>query len=223
MNRTAAAHSPVRLLAYSAMLFISAAILALMTLQPAHAQGYQIIEPPQNTSTSEQVEVVEFFWLGCPHCYAFEPTISKWEKSKPEFVKFVKEAPPLNPSWETHSRSFYAAQLMGKEHEFVEAMFDEIHEKRKNMRNPKEIAKLAESIGLDKEKFLSTMNSFAVETKMRRALQMAKGSGISGVPAIIINGKYRTAASIAGGYPQVVDVIIERAEFEREEMGLSAE
>ncbi|MBX2838791.1 MAG: thiol:disulfide interchange protein DsbA/DsbL [Gammaproteobacteria bacterium] len=196
-------------------------VALMMGSTTAAAQGYDLIDPPQNTSTPDKVEVIEFFWLGCPHCYAFEPTILKWEKDKPDYVSFSREAPPLNPSWETHSRSFYAAQLLGKEHEFVDAMFDAIHEQRKNMRKPKDIAKLAETLGMDPDKFLKTMKSFAVETKMRRAIQLAKGAGLTGVPAVMINGKYRTSASKAGGYPAVIDVINERSEFEKEEMGLA--
>lgn len=221
--KSQAVQLPIRFFIQTTALFLLVAGLLLAGLQPVQAQGYDNIEPPQNTSTPEKVEVIEFFWLGCPHCYAFEPTISKWEKERPAYVEFVREAPPLNPSWETHSRSFYAAQLMGIEHEFVEAMFEQIHEKRKNMRKPKDVATLAESLGVDRKKFLSTMKSFAVETKMRRAMQLAKGAGLTGVPSVTINGKYRTTASKAGGYPAIIDVINERSEFERTEMGLSAE
>lgn len=185
------------------------------------AGGYETIQPAQNTSTTEQVEVLEFFWLGCPHCYKFEPTISAWEKDEmPEYVKFIREAPPLNPAWESHSRAFYAAQLMGHEGPFVDAMFKAIHEERKAMRKPSDIADLAAETGMDRDKFLSTMKSFAVDTRMRQAMQLAKGAGITGVPAVVINGKYRTGASIAGGYTGIVDAINETAETEREAMGL---
>jgi len=197
--------------------------VAISFLAPVPAmaqQGYELIDPPQNTSTNEQVEVVEYFWLGCPHCFAFEPTIEDWVADKPDFVKFTREAPALNPAWESHSRSFYAASLLGKETEFVHAMFDAIHKQRKPMRNPKKIAELAAEIGLDKDKFLKTMKSFAVETRMRRALQMAKGAGISGVPSIVVNGKYRTGARIAGGNEGIINVIRQTTETERVSMGL---
>ena len=195
-------------------------LLALFFSASSIAAGYEVIEPAQNTNSSDKVEVLEFFWLGCPHCYAFEPSVEGWEKQKPDFVEFVREAPPLNPSWENHSRSFYAAQLMGQEQPFVDAMFKAIHEDRKPMRNPKEIAALAATLGMDKEKFLQTMKSFAVETKLRRSVQLAKSAGITGVPAVIINGKYRTSASIAGGYPGMIDTINETTEIERQAMGL---
>lgn len=200
----------------AALLFLS-----LAAISPARAAGYETIDPPVNTRTSEKVEVVEFFWLGCPHCYRFEPVIEKWaSQDKPEFVEFVREAPPLNGAWETHSRAFYAGQLLGHEDEFVAAMFKAIHEERKAMRDPDEIADLAAEVGMDRDKFLATMKSFAVETRMRRAMQLAQSAGIGGVPSVIINGKYRTGAQQAGGYPQMIEVINERAEAERESMGL---
>jgi len=206
-----------KLIGFSALaLLLSLAIL--FALKPAQAQGYENISPPQNTSVSDKVEVLEFFWLGCPHCYALEPTIEKWLESKPDYVHFVREAPPLNPSWEAHSRGFYAAQLMGKENEFVHAMFEAIHEKKQPMRNPKKIAALAATIGLDEKKFLGAMKSFAVEGKLKRATDLAIKAGINSVPSVIINGKYRTSSSISGGHDGIVAAINDRAAAEKEAM-----
>lgn len=184
------------------------------------ADGYELINPPQNTSTPDKVEVIEYFWLGCPHCYAFEPNISAWAQNMPENVAFIREAPPLNPSWEQHSRSFYAAQLLGHEHEFVEAMFKAIHEGRQRMRKPEDIAELAAAVGMDKEKFLKTMDSFGVQTKLNRSMQLAKAAGLTGVPSVVINGKYRTGAGVAGGNDGIIRVINETVAMEKKTMGL---
>ena len=194
-------------------------ILTMPSLANAAGQ-YKTIDPPLNTASAESVEVMEFFWLGCPHCYSLEPNMIAWEKNMPANVSFVREAPPLNPSWEEHSRGFYAAQLMGQENAFVEAMFTAIHQNKKRMRNPKEIAELASGLGMDKDKFLKTMQSFAVQTKMNRAIQLARGASISGVPAIVINGKYLTSASAAGGNAAIIDVINETVAIEKTAMGL---
>lgn len=196
------------------------AIAAFMTTKTAHAAGFENIDPPQNTSVEDKVEVLEYLWLGCPHCYALEPSMETWLKTKPDYVEFVREAPPLNPSWENHSRGFYAAQLLGMESEFVVAMFEAIHEKKKPMRDKKKIAELAATIGMDEAKFLSTMDSFAVEGKLKRAIDLAIKSGISSVPSIIVNGKYRLSSSISGGHEGIVESINERAAFEKNAMGL---
>lgn len=199
---------------------VGGSLLSVSGGATAQGTGYELINPPQNTSTPDQVEVIEFLWLGCPHCYAFEPTIAAWEKQMPENVAFVREAPPLNPSWEQHSRSFYAAKLLGQETPFVDAMFESIHQKKDRMRKPEDIADLAAELGMDREKFLKTMKSFAVQTKLNRSIQMAKATGITGVPSIIINGKYRTGATLAGGNAGIIDVMNKTIEIEKQAMGL---
>lgn len=184
------------------------------------AERYKLIDPPLNTASAESVEVLEFFWLGCPHCYSLEPNMLAWENNKPANITLVREAPPLNSSWEQHSRGFYAAQLMGQENAFVEAMFTAIHQNNKRMRSPDDIAELASGLGMDESKFLKTMKSFAVQTKMNRSVQLARGAGITGVPSIVINGKYLTSASLAGGNAGIIDVINETVAIEKAEMGL---
>jgi thiol:disulfide interchange protein DsbA len=99
-------------------------------------------------------------------------------------------------------------------------MFEAIHEKKARMRKPADIAELAASIGLDKDKFLKTMKSFAVETRLKRAVQLAKSAGITGVPAIIVNGKYRTGAQLAGGNAGIINVINQTVAMEKQSMGL---
>jgi len=196
------------------------ALAALTVSRTTQAAGFEIIDPPQNTTVSDKVEVLEYLWLGCPHCYALEPSMEAWEKDKPDYIHFVREAPPLNPSWENHSRGFYAAQLLDKEEEFVVAMFEAIHQKKQPMRDKKKIAELAGTLGMDESKFLSAMDSFAVEGKLKRATAMAIKAGISSVPSIIINGKYRASSSISGGHEGIIETINERSEFEKKEMNL---
>lgn len=174
----------------------------------AHAQtGYEVLESPQLTENADKVEVVEFFWYGCPHCFRFEPFVKEWKKNKPDNVEFINAAPPLNPAWKVHSQAFYAAQVLGVQEQFHEPMFNAIHVDKKPMRKPKDIAKLADSLGLDGDKFLKTMKSFNVDAKIRQSMQMAVNAGISSVPTVIINGKYRTSGSIAGSYENLIKVL----------------
>lgn len=198
------------------LITLAAAAFALITFTgSATAAGYNTISPPINTSTEDKVEVLEFFWLGCPHCYALEPELEKWLENKPEHAAFVREAPPLNPSWEQHSRAFYAAQIMGIENEFVTKMFEAIHQEKKRMRKPGDIAELAASLGVDKDKFESTMKSFFVNSKLSRAMQLAKAAGLTGVPAVMINGKYVTSTSVAGSHAGMIKAIEETVELEK--------
>lgn len=198
---------------------LSLSLIAVPGISAAQGQGHVKISPALNTSTEDKVEVLEFFWLGCPHCYALEPEMVAWEENKPDYVEFVREAPPLNPAWEQHSRGFYAAQLLGIENEFVEKMFDAIHVKKKRMRKPSDIAELASELGVDKDEFMDVMKDFSVGLKLQRANQLATSAGITGVPAIVINGKYLTSASHAGGNPAMIKVIEDLVESEKAESG----
>lgn len=200
---------------------LSTLALGSQMLQSASAQqgnGYKLIKPQLNTRVSDKVEVVEFFWFGCPHCYAFEPAINAWKQDKPDYIEFVREAPPLNPAWETHSRSFYAAELMGVTDSFVEPMFNAIHFEGRLLRSPRQIARFAGELGIDSDKFANTMNSFAANAKIEQSMQMAAGAGLTGVPSIMINGKFLTGGSLAGTHENIINIINELGAKEYELM-----
>lgn len=189
---------------------------AMVPVSSVLAQGalpYETLESPMPTRDESRVEVLEFFWFGCPHCYAFEPAINKWKAGKPDYVNFVREAPPLNPSWETHSRTFYAAEALGITDGMFDQLFDRIHKERKPMRDPKKVAKWIASLdlGVSADEFSKAMKSMAVETALKRSMGRARQAGITGVPSIVINGKYRTGNTLAGGHQGIINVINERA------------
>ncbi|HBR98327.1 MAG TPA: disulfide bond formation protein DsbA [Gammaproteobacteria bacterium] len=191
--------------------------LALAAAGASQAEvGYEMITPPQNTDNPEKVEVLEFFWYGCPHCYQLEPAFEHWKKnSKADYVEVVRAAPPLNPAWSNHARAFYAAEILGVLDSFHEPMFKALHEDRKRLHRMEDIAKFAGSLGIDENKFLNTMKSPAVHVKINRARQQAIAMGITGVPAVVVNGKYKTSASLAGSYDQMFKIVDEMAEKER--------
>jgi thiol:disulfide interchange protein DsbA len=171
--------------------------------------GYELISPAQPTSDADKVEVVEFFWYGCPHCYDFEPYMEDWAKTKPDNVSYRLEAPPLNSSWTVHSRAFYAAETLSVLDKLHRPLFDAIHKDKRQLRTEAAILEFVAEVGLDKEAFAKAMNSFAVDTKIRRASQLARAHQIRGTPTVTINGKYKTSGSLAGGNPAVIDVIRE--------------
>ena len=192
-------------------------VYAFSTFSSAsHAQaGYQELPNPPKKADDSRVEVLEYFWFGCPHCYAFEPTINGWAATKPDHVDFVREAPPLNPAWTPHSQAFYASQVLGIQEEFFEPFFNAIHKEKKRLASPKQISKWAGSLGLegiDADKFLKTMKSFAVDAKIRRAMDMARQDAINSVPSVVIDRRYKTSGSVAGSNERVVDVIRELSE-----------
>lgn len=184
-------------------------LVSWFSLSANAQEGYELLKTPQRTSNPEKVEVLEFFWYGCPHCFRFEPHIEAWKKSKPANVEFINVAPPLNPAWKIHSQAFYAAQVLGVLDKFHESMFNAIHIEKKQMRKPADVINLAESLGLDGEEFGKTMKSFNVDAKIRQSLQMAGNANITSVPTVIINGKYKTTGTLAGSYPNLIRVLNE--------------
>lgn len=169
---------------------------------------YQAIKPAQPTRNPGKVEVVELFWYGCPHCHKLEPELSRWLENKPADVDFVRMPAILGPSWELMARAFFSAELLGVADETHEALFEIIHVKRdRSIHSIKGLEAFFADHGIDAERFRSTYNSFAVATKLNQARLMTRRYGIDGVPALVVNGKYRTTASIAGGDAGMLKVV----------------
>ena len=184
-------------------------LVASSTLVSAQTAGYEEIDISLRTENPDKIEVVEFFWYGCPHCFQFESFVKEWKSSQPEKVAFINAAPPLNPAWKIHSQAFYAAGVLDVLEQFHEPFFNAIHVDKKQMRKPKDIGKFVDSIGLDGEEFQQTMKSFNVDAMVRQAMQMSTNAGINAVPSVIVNGKYRTSGSIAGSYENLIEVLDE--------------
>lgn len=193
---------------------LAAGLLAGSSIIANAQSGYEVLESPLRTGNTEKIEVIEFFWYGCPHCFRFEPQLEAWKKTLPDNVEFINAAPPLNAAWKIHSQAFYAAQVTGIADQFHEPMFNAIHIDKKPMRKPKDIVKLVESLGLDSEKFQKAMKSFNVDAKIRQSMQMAINAGVNSVPTVIVNGKYRTSGSIAGSYENLIKVLNDLVEQE---------
>ena len=204
-------------------LFSALSIFLAFTL-PSTAQEFQedvnffplLVEQP--VRTGDQIEVLEIFCYFCPHCYALEPYLKKWLKNKPEFVEFVQLPAVLNRSWAFDARVFYTFVALGLMDELHEAYFDAIHQDRRRMKNVEQVASWAQEQGIDPKLILDTFNSFGVDSMLANATQMSGRYEADGVPTIIIDGKYRTTVSLAGGHNEIIDLInylAQRAKSER--------
>lgn len=168
---------------------------------------YQRIVPAQPTEDPAKVEVVEMFWYGCPHCYRFEPFVERWLAKAPKHVRFMRVAAPLNPSWVVHARAYYAAEALGVIDRIHKPLLDAIHKERRRLNTEDALAAFFTEHGVDERDFRRAFHSFAVETKVRRARDLARRYGVNSVPAVVINGKYRTDGTLAGGYERLLQVI----------------
>lgn len=200
--------------------FIQAAavVLFLVAFVPVvNAADYKVIDSSARPGESDRIQVTEFFWYGCPHCYRFAPLIEDWKESKPDDVAFRHIPAVLSDRWALHGRAFFAAQALGVVDEFHWPMFRAMHEDGKRMRSEEEIGEFVDSLGLDGEEFVGAMNSLGVDTRMRRARDLQQTYGVSGTPSVVIDGRYITSGSQAGSFDRMIEVIDERVAAARGE------
>lgn len=178
----------------------------------AHAESIQAgkeyveLASPVPVSKPGKIEVVELFWYGCPHCYQFESTINPWVEQLPEDVNFVRIPALFGGVWNAHGQLFITLENMQVEQKVHDAVFNAIHKQGKKLATPDEMAEFLVDQGLDKDAFLKTYNSFGVKGQMEKAKKLAMAYQISGVPVMIVNGKYRFDLGSAGGPQQTLQV-----------------
>ncbi|ODB84745.1 disulfide bond formation protein DsbA [Candidatus Thiodiazotropha endoloripes] len=184
-------------------------IVTSQTLYAAEwGEGYDPVDPPVATSVADgKVEVLEFFWYGCPHCYHMEPDLESWLKAKPENVEFVRVPAPLNSRWTAHAQFFYTAEILGLTEKLHTPLFAAIHDKKRKIYDKNALIDFAVEQGVDKEKFTEAWNSFGVYVKVQNAKKLGQRYQLDGVPAIAVNGKYLTSGSRAGSYSKMFEIV----------------
>ncbi|MCU7873764.1 MAG: thiol:disulfide interchange protein DsbA/DsbL [Candidatus Thiodiazotropha sp. (ex Lucinoma borealis)] len=189
-------------------LFILLPLLFLNAVNAEWGEGWDPIDPPVATTASEgKVEVIEFFWYGCPHCYHMEPQLEEWLKNKPENVEFIRVPAPLNSKWTVHAQFFYAAEILGLTEKLHNPLFTAIHDKKRKLYDKDSLIDFAVEHGADRQKFIDALNSFGVYVKVQNARKLGQRYQLDGVPAIGINGKYKTSGSLAGTYSKMFEIV----------------
>ncbi len=176
-------------------------------------KDYKVLANPEKIS-GDAIIVREFFWYGCPHCYSLNPHMEKWAKTKDKDVAFFKTPAALNPVWEASARGFYAAQLLGYENKTHDALFEAIQTDGKKLFDQASLSKWYASKGVDQKKFNSLYNSFAVGTKIGRSQAGAQRYQLSGVPAVVVQGKYVVTGEDAK-VPKVVEFLVDKVRAEK--------
>ena len=193
---------------------VSAAVA--LALMPLAAQAADNLSEGKNFKTMSgriasdvpagKTEVIEFFWYGCPHCYAFEPTISAWSKKVPEGVVFRRVHVPFFSR--PHQQMFYALQAINREDEETRnAIFQAIQKERKPMQKLDEMKEVLANVKVDPAAFENAYNSFGVKTQMQRANKTTTARGVDGVPTLAVGGQYVTSPAMAGSNEAAIDVL----------------
>ena len=196
----------------------------------AESQDWQFTEgthfsrmvPAQPTvGGADKIEVAEFFWYGCNHCFDFEPYVNRWAEELPADVRFVRVPALWNQLVAIHGKLFYTEEVLAESGKladregFRQAVFLELHRRGNRLASESAIIAIFERFGVSEADSKSAWSSFEVAQKLRVADDLARRYGLSSVPLIVVNGKYRTGAGEAGSYPKLLEVIDELIERER--------
>jgi thiol:disulfide interchange protein DsbA len=195
--------------------------LAAATNTPAtehfkEGANYRKVVPAQPTSVAPgKVEVVEFFWYGCGHCFKLDPAIEAWRsKGKPQYVEFVRVPAMWNDTLRMHARLFYTAEALGKLDALHSTIFREIHVNNDPLNTVEQMTAFFKKHGVSADEFQKAFASFAVESKLQRADFLNRRYQINSVPQLAINGKYVTDEGLAGGEPELFQIVQELAAHE---------
>ena len=176
---------------------------------------YEILDSPSVTRDPSKVEVVEVFWFGCNHCYALESYILPWKKTLPKDVDFWKSHATWNPTLKIHARLFYSAKALGIEDKIVPGAFTAIQREGRFLTGNSELEYFFKGFGVEKEKYLSVSNSFGVNNAVKQADNRMRQWTITGVPTLIVNGKYKVSGTREVGTDRLLDVVDFLIEKER--------
>ena len=166
---------------------------------------YELIEPLP-TRNPEKIEVIEFFWFGCGHCFSLEQLIKDWKSELSSEVDFFRLPVVWNAQTKTHAKLFFATETL-QVPEAIQGIFSAIHYNRKMMLSDKEIIPFFQGYGIQEDKYLAATNSFGLKNNLRKAELFAFKYGIKGVPAFIVNGKYKVSATREIGTEDLLDVV----------------
>ena len=170
-------------------------------------EHYKTLPKLVATDDKGKVEVVELFWYGCPHCYSLEPSVEKWVSTLPQHVDFKQMPAMMASHWEANGRAYYAAEILGVAKQTHQKLFDAIHRQGQKIFDQESLADFYASQGVDKVEFNKAFNSFLVSSRVQRAKQRQRGYQATGVPAIVVNGKYLVSTTMKAGSNGLFDVV----------------
>jgi thiol:disulfide interchange protein DsbA len=181
---------------------------------PVAGKDYTLVNPSQPTQSGNKIEVLEFFFYGCIHCYHLDPYISSWEKTLPADVSFTYIPAVFNATWEVSARTFYALEALGASEKLHDPLFNawngglELLDQDSN-------ADFVARYGVDRSKFNAAYNSFSVQSAVMRAKQLGQTYGIRGTPTLIVNGKYLITGLQPADTMRVLDALIDKVRSEQ--------
>ena len=151
--------------------------------------------------------MIDFFWYGCPYCNLFEPELESWLAGTPDNVDFIRVPAVIRPGWSIHARAFYTAAALGVLDPLHAQLFAALHENQQELDDLDALARIFSEQGVDRARFEEVFNSEEVNRKVQEAGMLTRRYGIDSVPAIVVNGRYRTNPVLAGGAGRILDAV----------------
>ena len=176
---------------------------------------YELILPPVRSVDSDKIEVAEFFWYGCIHCYHFETLLEPWKKTLPEYVSFRGIPAVWAEQMTLHAKAYYTAEALGVLDTMHPVIFQAMNVDHKKLLSQAEIAALFTANGVSEADFNKAFNSFGVNSQVSQAVAMAKAAKLKGTPAMMVNGKYYISQQTAGSQADMLKVVNFLIEKER--------
>lgn len=167
---------------------------------------YSRLKIPMAVADNSKIEVIEFFWYGCPHCYSFEPLLMAWKKTLPEDVNFVPIPAVWGAQMDLHAKMYYVSIALGLEDKVHLKIYQAMNEQNKRFTSETQIANFFADYGVNKERFTQLFNSFGINSQVIQGNNKVKASGLTGTPELLINGKYRTGSSMAGSQSRMLAI-----------------
>ncbi len=205
-----------------ALAFLAATVLSLSALAagPEAFEGHEYarLKNPQPVATGSKVEVLEFFWYRCPHCFQLEPGLNAWLKTLPKDAQVRRVPAVFRDDWMPGAKLYYTLEQMNLLDRLHNKVFDAYHVDNINLNDPAMLGGWIAKQGVERKKFEGVYHSFSTQSKATQGARLATAYAISGVPAFIIDGKYTTSVSMAGSQArlfEVLDQLIVKARAER--------
>jgi len=210
----------VPLIGRAMLVLVAAAALAVGTASAQLTEGknYARIANPQPVETGKKIEVIEFFSYGCPHCAELEPYLDTWLAKQPQDVAFRRVPVMFQQRWIPLAKIYYTLDAMGTETKLSPDVFKAIHGSGVALWDSGKFYDWAASKGLDRKKVEEVFTSFAIDGKMKRAMQLAQQYNIQSVPTVIVDGKFVTSSDRVGTHaqlPAAIDELVNKARAER--------
>ncbi len=202
-------------------LIFSIGFASITTASAGITEGkdYTVLTNPQPTENNSKIEVLEFFWYGCPHCDKLHPHIKSWLKNKPDDVSFRYVPTIFRPDWVSGAKIFYTIETIQETEVLHDKVYDAIHRDKIDLNKEPILFDWVEKQGIEREKFEKAYHSFSVQNQVAKSTQMSRQYQLTGTPSIVVDGKYLTSGSMGGSQENTIKILeklIEKTRKERE-------